>query len=69
MSAFLASPIKAFRWKRFLVGVTAIRADVVNLFYKGYVSEEKHYTMVKGKKVDFKPNAINRFYRLEDNEI
>ncbi|TYJ96932.1 hypothetical protein E5676_scaffold220G00370 [Cucumis melo var. makuwa] len=49
--------------------MTMIRADVVNLFYKGYISEEKQYAMVNEKKVDFGPDAINMFFGLDDNEI
>lgn len=41
----------------------------MNLFYKGHISKEKHYVMVKGKKVDFRPNVINTFYGLNDNKI
>lgn len=41
MLKFFVTPIRAFRWKRFFEGVTMIRVDVVNLFYKGYISMEK----------------------------
>lgn len=47
----------------------AIRPDVVNLFYKWYISEEKHYAMAKGKKVYLGPDEINTLYSLDDNTI
>lgn len=65
LSAFLASPIKALGWKQFFEGVTAIRPDVINLFYKSYMSMEKHYALMKGKKVKFEPATINVLYELE----
>ncbi|KAA0047035.1 hypothetical protein E6C27_scaffold829G00190 [Cucumis melo var. makuwa] len=51
ISEFLATPIQAFRWRRFFQGVTAMRPDVVKMFYKGYINEEELYTMVKSKKL------------------
>ena len=66
---FLESPIKAFRWKRFFQGVTAIRYDEVKLFYKGFISEEEHYNMVREQNVDFGSKSINDFFGLEANEI
>uniref|UniRef100_A0A9I9DM11 Protein MNN4-like n=1 Tax=Cucumis melo TaxID=3656 RepID=A0A9I9DM11_CUCME len=69
MLAFLASPIRAFSQGKFFKGVTTIRADVKNLFYKGYISKKKHYVMIKGKKVYFRPEVINALYRLDDNVI
>lgn len=41
----------------------------MNLFYKGYINTVKHCTIVKGKKVDFRPDGINALYGLEDNVI
>ena len=69
MLEFLASPIKAFKWKIFFEGVIKIRPDVVKLLYKGYINEEELYATVKGKKVEFGPEAINVLYGLDDNEI
>ena len=55
MPEFLPSPVRAFSWRKLFEGVIAIRANIVNVFYKGYICEEKHYAMVKGKKVYFGP--------------
>lgn len=50
--------------KKILLGVNAIRLNVVDLFYRGYTNIE-----VIGKKVDFGFEAINALYGLENNEI
>lgn len=39
------------------------------MFYKGYINEEEHYAIVKGKIVDFGPEAINELVGLEAKEI
>lgn len=49
--------------------MTTIRSGVVNLLYKRYTNVEEHYNEVKGWKVDFRPEAINEPYGLENNEI
>ena len=69
MSEFLASPIRAFRLKRFFQWVIVIRQNLVKLFYKGYINEEQHYMMVKGQKVDFRPYVINELFGLEREMI
>lgn len=46
MPKFLETLIKTFRWKRFFQGVTAIRLDIVKMFYKGYINKEEHYAIV-----------------------
>lgn len=69
MPEFLASPIRALKWKRFFQGVNAIRPGVVDLFYRGYINAKEHYAEVKGKRVDFRPEAINALYGLENYEI
>lgn len=69
MLGFVASPISAFRWKKFIQGVTAIILDVVKMFYKGYMNEEERYAMVKGQKVDFGPDTINKLFGLKENKI
>ncbi|TYJ96034.1 hypothetical protein E5676_scaffold2612G00500 [Cucumis melo var. makuwa] len=69
MPEFLASPIRALKWKRFFQGVNAIRPGVVDLFYRGYINAKEHYAEVKGKRVDFGPEAINALYGLENYEI
>uniref|UniRef100_A0A9I9D959 Uncharacterized protein n=1 Tax=Cucumis melo TaxID=3656 RepID=A0A9I9D959_CUCME len=69
MPEFLTTPIKAFKWKRLFQGLNAIRPDVANLFYKGDINEKEQYTEVKGRRVDFVPEAINVLYGLDDNEI
>lgn len=68
MPKFLASPTRALKWKRFFQGVNTIRLCVVDLFYRGYINAEEHYTEVKEKKVDFGPKVINTLYELENNE-
>lgn len=69
MPEFLTSPIRALKWKRFFQGVNAIRPGVVDLFYRGYINAKEHYAEVKGKRVDFGPEAINALYGLENYEM
>ena len=46
---FMLAPIRAFKWQKFFEGVTDIRTNVVNLFYKG-----ETYTVVKQERVYFR---------------
>lgn len=66
---FLSASIRAFKWKKFFQGVTEIRADVINLFYKGVIYEEENYVVVKHEKVYFRLEEINACYTLDDNVV
>ncbi|KAA0053121.1 hypothetical protein E5676_scaffold441G00160 [Cucumis melo var. makuwa] len=69
MLEFLVPPIWALKWKRLFQEKNKIRPDVVDLFYRGYINAEEHYTEVKGKMVDFGLEAINALFGLDNNEI
>lgn len=62
-------PSKHWNGQTFFEEVTAIRQGVVNLFYKGYINTEKHYAIVKWKKVNFESEAINGLYMVEQTVV
>lgn len=39
------------------------------MFYNRYIIEKERYAMLKGKKVDFGPDAINELFGLEACKI
>lgn len=47
--------------------MTEIRANVINIFYKGFICKEENYAVVKHEKVYFMPEEINGFYGLDEN--
>lgn len=59
--------IKALKWKKFFMGKTKVRLDIVNMFYAMKYHPDESYAIVEGEKLPFTTEEINESYNLPND--